>query len=402
MPEFYPPFLVYNRIDHNRKAARRLLVSFALAALPVVSAGVVVLLPFLGVFGGIVAYAIYGQALKAKIESLDQALRVTTMPTLFELPHEVLLIIATLLAAAALVTLIGLVAVTAFLIARFGARMVLRLAGAHPARRNEQPELFQVVENLCIGAGLPMPAIYLIDADAPNAFATGRAPANSSLVVTRGLLALLDRRELEGVVAHELSHIGNHDIRLTTTLTAVVGTLSLPLRIVTAPVRAAFQRHSGLGTAALVIAVAFFMPIIASLPFGVTALARGDFGEELPVFLRWWAVHAMLAPVYAVAVAPLVALAIRQAVSRQREFLADADAALLTRDPDGLAMALAKIGAATGQRTAVREASVHLYIVDPNASSLLHRIFPSHPPLEQRIRLLEQMGSGMAVGAQRL
>jgi Zn-dependent protease with chaperone function len=110
----------------------------------------------------------------------------------------------------------------------------------------------------------------------------------------------------------------------------------------------------------------------------------------------WWAAHATLVPVYALCVAPVVALFVRQAVSRQREFLADADAVRLTRDPEGLALALVKIGAARGEPLRVGEGSVHLYIVDPTGSrSLLHRVFPSHPRLEDRIELLAKMGSGM-------
>ncbi len=396
MSECHPPLLVYNRIDHNRTAGRLLLAAFALTALPVVSAGAVVLVPVVSVLGGIGAYAVYGQELEAKVEALDQALRATTMPALTELPREVLVIIGGLLAVATLITLVALIGITAFLIARFGARLILRLAGAHPASRAQHVALYQVVENLCIGAGLPVPGIYLVDSDAPNAFATGRDPTRSSLVVTRGLLALLDRRELEGVIAHEVSHIGNHDIRLTTMLSAVVGALSLPLRFVTTPVGWALEAHRAVGWSVLLTGAWVALMIGWSLLTGIAALARGELAAELPLFLRWWAVHAMLAPVYALVVAPVVALAIRQAVSRQREFLADADAALLTRDPEGLAQALAKIGAANGRRLHVSEATVHLYIVDPDATSLLHRIFPSHPPLADRIRLLTQMGGGAA------
>ena len=137
----------------------------------------------------------------------------------------------------------------------------------------------------------------------------------------------------------------------------------------------------------------------AGLVAGVVALFHGDVAGELPVFLRWWAVHAMLAPVYATLVAPVAALMIRQAVSRERELLADADAALLTRDPEGLALALARIGTSSRKPLAVAEASVHLYVVDPHGdASLLHRIFPSHPPLQQRIQLLTQM-AGAGAGA---
>lgn len=152
-------------------------------------------------------------------------------------------------------------------------------------------------------------------------------------------------------------------------------------------------------------------------PFGAVALAAGfcvltwygmsaweglkDLADEqvaghIPTFIRWWGIHAMLAPLYAVVVAPLLGLVIRQCVSRQREFLADADAALLTRDPAGLANALIKIGRARGERLAVGEGSVHLYFVDPEGEdTFLHRLFPSHPPLQQRIALLARMAQGV-------
>jgi heat shock protein HtpX len=393
MPEPSRPLLVYNRIDHNRRAARLLLTAFGIAALPVASAGAILLVPFVSFFGAVIAFAMYGRSLEAKLEALDQAMSARTISMVSELPGEILTLIVILLGVALFLTFVLLVAATAFLIARFGARMVLRLAGAHVARREERPELFQVVENLCIGAGLQMPQIYLIDSDAANAFATGRDPARASLAVTTGLLTLLDRRQLEGVVAHELSHIGNHDIRLTTTLAAVVGTLSLPLRMMTAPISAAFQAHVLAGAAALAVGGAVLLIGLVSLVASVAALVRGELAAELPLFLRWYAAHAMVAPAYAVMVAPIIAFAIRGAVSRQREFLADADAALLTLDPEGLAGALERIGTAGG-RLRGSDATAHAFIVDPYPSSIVHRLFPSHPPLDERIALLRRMSSG--------
>jgi heat shock protein HtpX len=406
MSEFHPPLLVYDRIDRNKKIVRRLLLAFTLLMLPVVSAGAVFLLPFVAFFGGIAAYAVYGQGLEAKIESLDRALRANAMPDLRGLPSGVLLIIGGLLAVATAVMAAAVMVGTGFLIARYGARMVLRWAGARPVGPEREPELFRVVENLCIGAGLPMPRIMVVDTDQANAFATGNAPESASLVVTRGLLTLLSKRELEGVVSHELSHIGNHDIRLNTALSALVGTISGPLMLITAPVRWAFRSSQALGLLVLLVAVPLAGSMAAALVASVGALFHGDVAGELPVFLRWWAVHAMLAPVYATVVAPVAALMIRQAVSRERELLADADAALLTRDPEGLALALARIGTSSRKPLAVAEASVHLYVVDPHGdASLLHRIFPSHPPLQQRIQLLTQMagaGAGAALAQGRI
>ena len=178
------------------------------------------------------------------------------MPELRELPSEVLLIIGGLLAVATAVMAAAVMAGTGFLIARYGARMVLRWAGARPVGPEREPELFRVVENLCIGAGLPMPRILVVDTDQANAFATGNAPESASLVVTRGLLTLLSKRELEGVVSHELSHIGNHDIRLNTALSALVGMISGPLTLVTAPVRWAFRSSQALGLLVLFVACA--------------------------------------------------------------------------------------------------------------------------------------------------
>ena len=142
---------------------------------------------------------------------------------------------------ALIAVVIGFVAVTMFLIAWYGSNALLRMSGARRVELDGEPELVRAVENLCIAAGLPRPAIYVVESPAPNAFAVGRDSQHASLIVTRGLLTLLDRRELEGVIAHELSHIGNHDIRLSTTLAALVTTLRLPFRFVTAPFRFVFR-----------------------------------------------------------------------------------------------------------------------------------------------------------------
>jgi Zn-dependent protease with chaperone function len=220
-------------------------------------------------------------------------------------------------------------------------------------------------------------------------------------VVTRGLLGLLDRRELEGVIAHELSHIGNHDIGLSTTLAAVVGTLSLPLRVLSAPFRVAFRRHGAVGVVIMVFCLGLVAPWFEMGLFSyLAALTIGVSWQGYPSYLRWWAAYTLIAPTYAVFVAPVVALLIRQAVSREREFLADADAALLTRDPEGLALALVKIGAVGGERLRVGVGTVHLYFVDPlSKGSWLHVVFPSHPSLEKRVELLARMGNGIAPSA---
>lgn len=217
-------------------------------------------------------------------------------------------------------------------------------------------------------------------------------------MVTRGLLGLLDRREVEGVIAHELSHIGNHDITFSTTLAALVGTLSLPLRVLSA-----LFCSVGVGVAVTLVGLMFVPLLLYSVRFDVLDLAAvrsEEFWQGIPSYLIWAGVYALMVPMYAVFVAPVVALLIRQAVSRQREFLADADAALLTRDPEGLALALVKIGAVGGERLLVGEGVVHLYFVDPlSKASWLHGAFPSHPPLEERVELLARMGNGIAPSA---
>jgi heat shock protein HtpX len=233
--------------------------------------------------------------------------------------------------------------------------MMLRMTGARPLGPGQEPELVLLVDNLCIGAGLSPPRMYLVESTAPKVFATGRDSRDASLVVTRGLLALLDRRELEGVIARELSHIGNHDIRLTTTLAALGGVAAPPieLRLIASFVVAgglmSFRGPlgypdaldlGGLVLLPLAVAVSFFCVMVAS---------------------------------------PLAAMLIRRAVSHQRELLADADAMLLTRDPETLALALVKISAAAGN--------------GPRA------MFPSYPPLKERIDLLARMGEGIAPSA---
>jgi heat shock protein HtpX len=317
-----------------------------------------------------------------------------------EMPASVLWLTGGLLAAALAVVAVGCAAVIGFLVLRYGARMLLRAAHARPVDAGEEPDLERVVENLCIGAGLPMPRLHLVESPSPNAFATGSDPQRASLVVTRGLLTLVDRRELQGVIAHELSHIGNEDTRLTALLAAVVGMTSLPWRIGLAPLRYAFKGSPAAGVLFTGFALSFGWIVLSGVWMSASYLMSEEVSAELPPFMWWWAAHAMLAPAYALFVAPVVALLIRQRISRQREFLADADAVSLTRDPEGLALALAKIGAAGDDRLRVGEGSVHLYIVDPRGTrSLLHRIFPSHPPLKDRIELLARMGSGIPKAA---
>ena len=405
MPDTRGPVLAYNRIRINERRTRWLIASFSVALLPVLTAAAVFLMPWVSMIGGAIAYSISGQTLLGKLNALQPQITASWPADgparLLDLPVPVLLILGGLLLTASIVALLMFFGMTAALISRYGARMVLRMAQARPATAQDAPVLFRAVENLCIGAGLPMPRVHVVESAAPNAFATGRDPQHASLVVTRGLLTLLDRRELEGVVAHELSHIGNHDIRLTTTLAAFVATASLPFRMVEGLFRAAFRLHWVAG--AFVSGMAFMICLsILHAAMGLATLARDEeFSRRMSGFVWWWTLHGITAPLYALFVAPVVALLIRQTVSRQREFLADADAALLTRDPEGLALALVKIGTWRGERLWVGEGFVHLYFVDPTEerSSLLHAVFPSHPSLRARIELLGRMGSGISPSA---
>jgi heat shock protein HtpX len=393
------PLLVYNRIDANRRKTRLLLIAFAVVLLPALSGvGACFIVP-----SRVMRYEAAHPVEMALLQDQMRAVRPAADGTvhLLDLPPALLWLYARSNLEATAIVALPFLAIAAYLIYLYGSRVLLRWAHARLVRPGHERDLVQIVENLCIAAGLPRPRIHVIESAAPNAFATGRTPHDASLVVTRGLLGLLDRRELEGVIAHELSHIGNHDIGFSMTLAALVGTLSLPLRAITAPFRFAFARSgaAGAGTMGLGFLTILGLSPFVFLPFWIIAFLNDDYLASVP-YVWWWMVYITLAPLYAVGVAPAVALLIRQAVSREREFLADADAALLTRNPEGLALALVKIGAAGGERLRVGEGSVHLYFVDPRSKgSWLHIMFPSHPSLEKRVELLSRMGNGIAPSA---
>ena len=238
-----------------------------------------------------------------------------------------------------------------------GDRLILAQSQAHEVAEGQEPELRHIVEALAIGLGLPVPKIYLIEDSAPNAFATGRDPAHASITVTRGLLDKLDRTELEGVIAHEMSHVGNRDIRVMLLVTVLVGTIALLADWLLRSIwwgggrrRGGRDREGGGGVLLLVgIALAILTPVIASL--------------------------------------------IQLAVSRQREYLADASGALLTRYPPGLASALRKIAADKEPLEAANKATAALYFANPlkDAPVFLDGLFDTHPPIEERIRRLEAM-----------
>jgi heat shock protein HtpX len=231
-------------------------------------------------------------------------------------------------------------------------KVVIAMTGAKPADEGEYADLHDVVENLAITAGLPKPKIYIIEDPAPNAFATGRNKEHAAVAVTRGLLQMMDRTELEGVLAHELSHIGNRDMLLSTVAVVLVGFVSLASDF--------FLRSSLWG--------------------------RNGGKEERgnPVL--------MILAVALIVLAPLFATLLQLAISRKREFLADASGALLTRYPEGLASALRKIGSYEAPLRRANTATAHLYIANPfgprAARSGLAKLFMTHPPIEERIKAL--------------
>lgn len=236
-------------------------------------------------------------------------------------------------------------------------KIVLAMSAAHPVELESNRELYHVVENLCITAGLPLPKIYVIDDTAPNAFATGRNPAHAVVAVTSGLLEKLEKSELEGVIAHELSHIGNRDMLLATMVTVMVGIIVL--------LADWFRRWTFWG--------------------GGRRRDREDGQLQLVI---------MIAAIILSILAPLFAVLMQLAISRKREFLADADGALLTRYPEGLARALEKISADREPLEVANRATAHLYIASPfkedgeRKIGLWTRLFMTHPPVEERIAAL--------------
>lgn len=238
-----------------------------------------------------------------------------------------------------------------------GDKIVLGMSKARRLADGEEPQLQNIVEGLVIGAGLPMPALYLIDDSAPNAFATGRDPKHASIAVTRGLLDKLDRTEQEGVLAHELSHIGNYDIRVMILVTVLVGTVALLADFLLRSMwfgggrRRGRNRDGGGGGILAIVAIAL----------------------------------AILTPV--------IAMLIQLSISRQREYLADASGALLTRYPPGLASALRKIAADKEPLEVANKATAALYILNPlkDRPVMFDGLFDTHPPIAERIKRLESM-----------
>lgn len=236
----------------------------------------------------------------------------------------------------------------------------LSMSGAVPITKADNPRLWNVVENLSITTGTPMPAVYVVNDPAPNAFATGRDPQHASVAATTGLLDIMTDAELEGVMAHELGHVRNYDIRLSM---IVFG---------------------------LTVAIGFIADIFLRMAFFGGMGNRnnnngGGGGGGNPVIIVFGLIAAIIAP--------LVATLVQLAVSRQREYLADATGAMTTRHPDALASALLKLEAYGRPMQKQNSSMAHLWIANPLKPSLMSRLFSTHPPIPERVERLEKMGS---------
>ena len=234
-------------------------------------------------------------------------------------------------------------------------KIVLAMSKAKEVTHEDNREIYHLVENLCITAGLPTPKIYIIEDSAPNAFATGRDKEHGVICLTTGIIDKLEKAELEGVLAHELSHIGNRDILLSTIVVILVGFVTL---------MADWFRNWTI--------------------FGGRNRDEDNGGGQLQMILM---VVAILLSI----LAPIAAMLMQLAISRKREFLADADAALLTRYPEGLARALEKISGDQEPLESANRATAHLFIVNPFKGKKMMKLFMTHPPVEERISALRNM-----------
>jgi heat shock protein HtpX len=235
-------------------------------------------------------------------------------------------------------------------------RLAISIAGGQEIQKADNPRLYRIVENLAITDGLPMPKVYIVNDPAPNAFATGRDPEHSYVAVTTGLLDLMDDSELEGVMAHEMGHVQNYDIRVSM---IVFG---------------------------LVVAVGFIADLFLRFAFfgGGRSNDRNNNGGGNPIVIVF-GIAAMI-------VAPLVAAGVQAAISRQREYLADATSAMTTRNPDALASALSKLGEYGRPLRRQNSSMAHLWISDPTRPGFMSRLFSTHPPIADRVARLEKIG----------
>ncbi|MBI5869838.1 MAG: zinc metalloprotease HtpX [Actinobacteria bacterium] len=246
-----------------------------------------------------------------------------------------------------------------------GDKIALATSRARPVTREEQPQLWNVVEEMAIASGNPVPAVYIIDDSAPNAFATGRKPEMSSIAVTQGLLDKMNREELQGVIAHEMSHVRNYDILFATLVGVMVGAIALMAD--------------------------FFLRFTF---FGGSRRSSSDNSGALGAIL-------LVAALVLAILAPIAARMVQLAISRKREYLADASAVELTRNPEGLANALEKISGDQEVLEVANRATAHLYIAQPikKFEKKSRGLFDTHPPIQERIAVLRAMASGAAGAA---
>lgn len=233
--------------------------------------------------------------------------------------------------------------------------IAIAMSGAYPISKQDNPRLWRVVENIAISQGMPMPKVYVINDPAPNAFATGRDPKHAVVAATTGLLSIMDDNELEGVMAHEMGHVKNYDIRVSTIVFGLVSAVGI--------------------LADLAIRMAWF-----------SGGSRNKDAGQIQAFLILigivgWIIAALIGPI------------VSAAVSRQREYLADATGAQITRYPDGLASALQKLGEYGRPMRRASSAMAHMYINDPIKPGFVERVFSTHPPIPKRIARLKEIGS---------
>jgi heat shock protein HtpX len=232
-------------------------------------------------------------------------------------------------------------------------KMILAMSGAREIQRKDSPEIYNLVENLCLSVGLPNPKVYIIEDTAMNAFATGRDPKHGVVCLTTGIISRLSKQELEGVIAHELAHIGNYDIRLASIVSVLVGTIVF---------------------------------ISDWVSHGMFYGGGSSDNRDVPAWMGILFIVLLIA-------SPIIATLIQLAISRNREYLADATAATMTRYPEGLARALEKISGDTEILEAANGATAHLYISNPlkNSGKFIANLFSTHPPIDERIKRLREM-----------
>jgi heat shock protein HtpX len=360
------PILVYDRIDQNRLTANVLLVLLILIWLPFVA--------FAIHYFGFVLLILLSHGL-VPMDRLEPIIR--------RYPAQSLTVMLTIVW--------GILLLVLYWRYRSTSSYFLKVSGSRPVEKEQETELWRMVENLCLGAGLKPPRLFIVENLGANAFSTGLSPENSSLVVTRGLLQVLNRQELECVLAHELALIGNHEIRVNSVLAVLVWMMWLPYLFIFGIFRFLSRVHWLIGAGCGLGCLFYVGSMVLSLSM-VWGLV-GKAGEEFGINPLW--IYLLLGlPIYCLVGAPLVAVFIKRGLLREHTFLNDADAVLLTRNPAGLATALKKISSAGNAKMKVHLPTAHLWIADPLSGWL--DIFSSHPSLSERVDVLSRMSGGVS------